>query len=138
MSDTKTRSWADNMRRNTLRLFYWTGAWVITLALATFGPRSLWAEDPLITAIAILVNLGIGFGMIWANKLHLRGLDEMQQKVQLDAMAISLGVGLVLGLGYSTMDVTNLIAFDAEISHLVILMGLTYITATVVGTWKYR
>ena len=138
MNDTKTGSWAANMKRNTVRLAYWTTAWVATMALATFGPRTIWDEDPLITALAILVNLAIGFGMIWANKLHLKGLDEMQQKVQLDAMGISLGVGLVLGLGYSTMDVTNLIAFDAEISHLVILMGLTYLAATVIGTWRYR
>ena len=50
--------------------------------------------------------------MIVANKNHLRGLDEMQQKIQLEAMALALGVGLVAGLGYSTLSITNLITFD--------------------------
>ena len=53
-------------------------------------------------------------------------------------MALSLGVGLVVGLSYSTMDVTNLIAFDAEISHLVILMGLTYGAGVFTGGRKYQ
>ncbi len=90
------------------------------------------------TILAILVNLGIGFGMIVANKRHLKGLDEMHQKIQLEAMALSLGVGLVVGLGYSNLDVTNVIAFDAEISHLVILMGLTYMAGVFAGLKRYR
>ena len=137
MTDNKTGSWAANKKKNTLRLGYWTFAWLLAVALATFGPQFLWS-DPLITAGTILLSVGIGFGMIWANKLQLRGLDELQQKVQLDAMGLSLGVGLVIGIGYTTMDVTDLIAFDAEISHLVIVMGLTYMVTTIVGMRRYR
>ena len=55
-----------------------------------------------------------------------------------EAMALSLGVGLVVGLSYSTMDVTNLIAFDAEISHLVILVGLTSGVGVFAGLRKYQ
>jgi hypothetical protein len=54
------------------------------------------------------------------------------------AMALSLGVGLITGLGYSNLDIANVIAFDAEISHLVILMGLTYAAGTFFGIRKYR
>jgi len=76
--------------------------------------------------------------MILANKRHLRGLDELQQKIQLEAMALSLGIGLIVGLGYSNLDVTDVIGFDAEISHMVILMGLTYLVGVISGTRKYR
>ncbi len=140
MSDLKANcgDWAARNRKNTLRLGYWTGAWMVTMAVATFGPLIVWSSNQLLTALAILLNLGIGFGMILANKTSLQGLDELQQKIQLEAMALSLGVGLVIGLGYSTMDTTSLISFDAEISHLVILMGLTYGAATIAGQWKYR
>ena len=137
MNQTNQGPWAERMKKNTVRLAAWTIAWVLSVALATFGPQFFW-DDPLMTAAAILMTIGLGFGMIWANKVHLRGLDELQQKVQLDAMGMSLGIGLVLGIAYSTMDVTNLIAFDAEITHLVIVMGLTYMVTTVVGMWRYR
>ncbi len=140
MNDLKTGSsdWAANTVRNTRLLAYWTGAWVLTMALANFGPRLIWQFNGTLTAIAILINLAIGFGMILANKRHLKGLDEMQQKVQLEAMALSLGVGLVVGLSYSNLDITNLITFDAEISHLVIVMGLTYLIGVITGLRKYR
>jgi hypothetical protein len=130
--------WAANTARNTLRLGLWTGAWVATMAIANFGPIFIWNSNKSLTIIAIIINLVIGFGMIMANKRHLKGLDEMQQKIQLDAMALSLGVGLVVGLSYSNLDVTNIIPFDAEISHLVILMGLTYLAGIFAGLRKYQ
>jgi hypothetical protein len=140
MNDLKTDSsnWAARSKKNTKRLGYWTGAWLVTMAVATFGPLLVWQSNQLLTVLAITLNLGTGFGMIVANKLHLQGLDEMHQKIQLEAMALSLGVGLVVGLGYSMMDVTNLIAFDAQISHLVILVGLTYGAGIFAGLRRYR
>ncbi len=62
----------------------------------------------------------------------------MQQKIQLEAMALSLGVGFVCGLSYSLLDQSNLMAADAEITHLILLMGLTYLAGTVIGNRRYR
>ena len=140
MSKLKTNpnDWAANTVKNTVQLGYWTAAWVLTMALANFGPRFIWQLNETLTIIAILLNLALGFGMILANKRHLKGLDEMHQKIQLEAMALSLGIGLIVGLAYSNLDVTNIIAADAEISHLVILMGLTYLFGVFNGLRKYR
>ena len=137
-SKSGSSDWAANTERNTKRLGYWTAAWVVTMAVANFGPRFIWQFNESLTVIAILINLPIGFGMIMANKRYLKGLDEMHQKIQLEAMALSLGVGLVVGLAYSNLDVTNIIAFDAEISHLVILMGLTYGAGVIAGLRRFR
>lgn len=76
--------------------------------------------------------------MILANKKHLQSLDEMQQSIQRDAMGVTLGVGLVLGLSYSNLDIANLISGDAEISVLVIIMGLTHMVTMLLLTRKYR
>ena len=138
MSKSNTNDWASKNTRNTAVLAYWTLAWVLTMALATFGPRFIWQFNDTLTIIAILINTAIGFGMILANKRHLKGLDEMHQRIQLEAMGLSLGVGLVVGLAYSNLDVANIIAADAEISHLVILMGLTYLVGIITGLRRYR
>ncbi len=136
--DTASSDWETQTRQNTKRLAWWTAAWVITMAVAVFGAHFVWKSSPGLTLAGILVNLGVGVGMIMANRRHLKGLDEMQQKIQLEAMALSLGVGLIGGLAYSNLDVTNLIAFDAEISHLVILMAVTYMVGIAAGVRRYR
>ena len=130
--------WEANTAKNTAKLRNWTAAWVLTMALANFGPKFIWEMNTTISFLVILLNMAIGFGMILANKRHLQGLDELHQKVQLEAMAFSLGVGLVIGLSYSSLDVTNVIPFDAEISHLVIIMSLSYLASMVRGFRKYR
>ncbi len=138
MNKTARADWEAATKRNTVRLAWWTAAWVITMAIAVFGAHFLWKASPWLTLAGILVNLAVGVGMIMANRRHLKGLDEMQQKIQLEAMALSLGVGLIGGLAYSNLDVTNLIPFDAEISHLVILMALAYMVGIALGVRRYR
>ena len=136
-ANSESGNWTARTRRNTIRLGIWTLAWLVTLAIAVFGPSLVW-EAAAPTAIAIIANLAAGAGMIIANKNHLKGLDEMQQKIQLEAMGLALGVGLVVGLGYSTMDITNLIGFDAEISHLVFVVCFAYLAGIAFGRRKFQ
>ena len=128
---------AARSRRNTVRLAWWTLAWVVTLALAVFGPKFLWNAALPMTLSAIALNLAAGAGMILANIRHLKGLDELQQKIQLEAMGLALGVAVVVGLAYSTLDITDVIPFDAEIANLVILIALTYLAGVFIGLRRY-
>lgn len=130
--------WQNKVVKTTMRLGLWTLAWILTMALATFGPKFIWNSNDLLTTAGIVVNLLAGFGMIRAHKGLLYSLDELERKVQLEAMALTLGVAIVVGLAYSGLDVANIIEQDAEISYLVILMGLTYLSATVLGLRRYR
>ncbi|MGI2113058.1 hypothetical protein ACRN9G_05585 [Shewanella frigidimarina] len=134
---THNKDWKNTNKHNTTRLATWTLAWVISMAVANFGPQFIWQQD-LITIMAIGTNFMMGIGMILANRRQLLGLDELQQKIQLNAMGLSLGVGLIVGLSYSNLDTTNLIAGHAEISHLVIIMGLTYLVGIILGHRKYQ
>ncbi|MDZ7808408.1 MAG: hypothetical protein U5K71_15050 [Gracilimonas sp.] len=125
-------------KKSIRSLSIWTGLWVLSTALAAFGPKFIWDSNSTISVIAIGLNFLIGVGMILANIHHLRSLDEMLQRIQLEAMGITLGITLVAGISYSMMDTVNLIAQDAEISFLIILMGLTYLAAIGIGHKRYR
>ena len=136
--ETKSNEWEATQRKNVRQLAYWTGAWVLTTAIASFGPKFLWDHNSSISILAILVNTIIGVVMILMNRNYVNGLDEMQRKVSMEAMAIALGVGVVGGLSYSMLDVANIIPFDAEIGHLIMLIGVTYLISFIVGSIKYK
>ena len=89
MSVSKTTGWEATVKRQTNNLAYWPAAWLVTLAVATFGPMFLWQSATILTLAAVGLNLLVGLGMIRANKNHLRSLDEMQQKIQLEAMGLT-------------------------------------------------
>ncbi len=125
------------MIKATGKLGVWTGAWLISQALAAFGPKFIWSENTVITIFAILLTLITGLMMVRTNVLYLKALDELEQRIQLEAMGLTLGLTLVVGLSYSLMDTTNLIPVDAEISVLVIFMGLCYLANIVIGKLRY-
>ncbi|WP_416305851.1 hypothetical protein [Neptunicella sp. SCSIO 80796] len=138
MNAIKTDEWQHKIKANSVKLAYWTAAWVLSMAVATFAPKYVWAGNETLTIVAIAVNAFFGIGMIIANKNHLRSLDEMQQKIQLEAMGISLGMAVVGGLVYSNLDINNVISGDAEIGFLVIAIGLTYLASIFIGMRKYQ
>ena len=62
----------------------------------------------------------------------------MTRKLFLDATAVTLGVGLVVGLAYEQLEDVKLIPFQPEISHLMIVMGLTFIVSIIMGERRVR
>ena len=108
------------------------------MAVAAFGPTFLWESNTWPNLLAILLNLGFGIGWIGANNRNLRGMDELQQKIQLEATALSLSVAVVAGLSYELLEDAHLIGFQPEISHLVILMSLSYAFGLFTGNRRYQ
>jgi hypothetical protein len=136
--ETKTSEWEATTKKNVKQLAYWTLAWVLTVAIATFGPKFIWNSNPVISGIFILINALVGIGMILMNRKYINSLDEMHRKVNLDAMALALGVAVVGGLSYSMLDIANVIPYDAEIAFLLVLISLTYFIGVIAGNARYK
>ena len=136
-TETDTNRRATNQPKVRSQLKYWTLAWLLTYAAAAFLPGLVWDFAPLPTVAIVLLNLVIGFGMIRVNGRYLQSLDELQQKIFLDACAFTLGVGLIAGLGYELLEDIKLITHEPEISHLVVLMCITFLIAMINGNRRY-
>ncbi|MBZ9786214.1 hypothetical protein LB456_01970 [Psychroflexus sp. CAK57W] len=126
-----------NHKKNILNLAGWTWSWEATLALAVFGPEFIWDDHQLLTILFVGLNLANGIAMIIANRHFFNSLDELQRKIHLEALALTLGLTVIIGITYSTLDITNLIAMDAEISLLVGFMGITYMVSLLVNRNRY-
>ena len=55
-----------------------------------FGPRFLWNQDLVLTPLAIGLNICVGIGFILAHKRYIAELDELQQRVYLNAILYSV------------------------------------------------
>ncbi len=126
-----------SQKQQTIKLALWTWSWVATLAIATFGPKFIWDDHQLLTVLAISVNLANGVMMIIANRRCFNTMDELQRKIHIEALAITLGLSVIVGLSFSLLDQTNLIAFDAEIGFLVGFIGITYMVALLINRSRY-
>ena len=134
----KNENWQVRNRRNVIQLAIWTFGWVATQALVVFGSKFIWDYHAITSILFILLNTVLGAGMIWMNIRYIHDLDEMQKKIATDSMALALGVGVVGGLSYSMLDITNVISFDAEISHVVVIMAITYLLSIFTLNSRYQ
>lgn len=126
------------IRRSLKRMARWNGAWVAATALMAFGPKFLWNKALIFTVLAVGLDIAVGVGMILATKKYIAQLDELQRKIYLNALATTVGVGLIVGIPSSVMDTYHVIPFKADIAYLVIVMGLTFLVSMMYGTRRYR
>ncbi len=124
-------------KKNLYQLAGWTWSWVATMAIASFGPKYIWDDHTVLTALAVTVNFANGILMIIANRNLFNNFDELERKIHLESLALTLGLAVVAGLSYSLLDTTNLISYDAEIGNLVLFIGVTYLFCVAVNTRRY-
>ncbi len=124
-------------KKNVRRLAAWTWSWVATMAIASFGPKYIWDDHTVLTVLAVLVNLTNGVLMIAANRDLFNNFDELERKIHLESLALTLGLAVVVGLSFSLLESTNLISYNAEISHLVLFIGITYLIIVGINTKRY-
>jgi uncharacterized membrane protein YcfT len=123
---------------NIKKLALWTLGWLASTALLRFGAEYIWDFQAAYSVIALMTHLAFGLAMIMVNVKHLANLDELQRKITMDAMGITLGVGLIAGIAYEQLEDIKLITFEPEINHLIMLMAFTYIISILVGNRKYQ
>jgi len=114
----------------------WSAGWAAATLLMKNGPLVLWNKDLTFTLLAVGVDLAVGVGLILAHKNWLAELDELQKKVYLDALGITLGVTVTAGVAYEFLDKYDVIPF--HFSNLLILTCVTLLASVLYGTWRYR
>jgi uncharacterized membrane protein YcfT len=140
MNNSKPNEKICSQHKNTyiLQLALWTLAWLVSTALLRFGAEYMWEFQPAYSITALMTHLALGAAVIMVNVKHLANLDELQRKITMDAMGITLGVGLIAGIAYEQLEDIKLISFEPEISHLIMLMAFTYIVSILIGNRKYQ
>ena len=126
----------EQKRQNKIMLA-WTFAWVASIAFLTGGVNSLW-DSLLITKIGLLINLAIGIGMIIANKNLFKTYDELQKKIQFEAMALTLGLVVVVGLVYEISFDFGVINKEPEFEYLMLFISFSYVASNIINARRYR
>jgi hypothetical protein len=124
------------LKKNTKNLIIWTLAWTGTLAILTFASNQL-LGSLILTKIAFVINFAVGIGMIIANKNLINNFDELQRKIHMEAMAITLGLAVVVGISYEISFDFNIINSEPEGEYLIMFIGISYIISVLINNRKY-
>lgn len=137
--ETPDKRYESRVQKSTLKLLYWTVAWLLALGLLAFGDGFLWqAGNTIHAVIAFAIAVLVGIGMVIANKSYLRTLDELQRKVMLEAMGLTLGVPLAVGVPYSLLIAYGVAPSEDWFAYLIALMSLTFMASVAAGMWRFK
>jgi len=127
----------EDQKKQTKIMLAWTLAWVLSLGVLTFVENALW-ENKTYTTIGLIINFAIGIGMIIANKNLFKTYDELQKRIQFEAMAITLGLAVVVGLTYEVSFDFGIIGKEPEFEYLMMFISFSYIIANIVNYRRFR
>ena len=141
MTETKESFWkncelTERDRRNQWRFVWLSLAWAIAWVVASITIKHEWVgKGPAQLIIALLPTI-LGVGMLLAYAKFLREADELQRKIQLDALALGFGSGLVGSVLYRLLERAGFVA-ATDVSDAIIIMIVGYIAGILIGQRRY-
>ena len=125
-------------KKITIKLAVATWTWVGSTALTSFGPRFIWSEDNYnLSALSLLLNVILGIWMVLSLRRLFLNFDELELKIHLDSLAITLGLSVVFGMSFNISEQIGLLPFKADISALIMFMSLCYWFSLMINRRRY-
>lgn len=118
-----------------MRLFCWSVAWGLSI-LMTYISARFFHLPKMLFVVALIVNVGIGVGAIGAHIRWLKALDEMQRKIQLEAMGWALGILWIAFGALLIMDAADLAYVNPGVFPVLAALGMA--AGTIRGFIKYK
>ena len=125
------------IKKKEKNLAFWTVAWVLTFFLLASGPNELWNSKS-ITIIALIINVIVAVGMLLSNRDLFEYYDELQKKVQLEAMAITLGISVIFVCLFEQTYKLGLINLKPKLHIFIMFIGMTYLIAVIINSRRYK
>lgn len=122
--------------KNANRVNFLALLWALSLALITFAFKKNLIESNLLIGLTFLLHTAIGIFMVLSFKHMLKELDEMEKKIQLDALALSVGTTIICFSSYSLLAKANILP-PLNSAYLIMLMALTYVAGIMIGRVRY-
>ncbi|CAN5916209.1 hypothetical protein BH23ACT10_BH23ACT10_08300 [soil metagenome] len=136
-TDNTGRTAGERDKVNQRRVLVWSLVWVASFLAVDYAI----AED-MIGGGAVIVGATaaisvLGIGVLASFHRFLRGTDELMRKIQLDALALTVGIGFVSAFGYSLLQDTAIVASSDATTILVVAMATTCVVGVVLGRRRY-
>ncbi len=139
MNDSKSPTrcaGAPRDRANGRRVMLWSIGWATTMLLASAAISFDQFGDGTVAFIAAGVSLIFGAGTVGAYRQFLNETDELRQKVELEALAVAFGFGVVGGMAYAQIS-RALGLGDPRLAIVIAGMLIVHAIGVAVGMRRY-
>lgn len=131
------KSYEARSAKDSIKLVVWMFIWMASLTVSDKAALYGWWESEWVTIFSIFITAMLGLGVLLLFRNMLARMDDLQRKIQLDALAVALGISLVGSAMYSLLVTWGYI-LDEEVSDIFVLMCVSYSAGVIFSVVKYR
>lgn len=124
-------------RRNRRRVDAWALAWALSFVAVTFAITRDGLPAAWIRIALIAVTVALAVVTLLAYRHYLREADELRRRIELEALALAFGVGVIGGVTYWLLELAGIVA-EARLLDVVTAMMLTHPLGILLGNRRYR
>jgi hypothetical protein len=124
--------------RNQRLVVLWSLVWMSSWVGVTWALTSGWLASGAPGIVAAIVSSSLGIGTALAYWRFVKEADEVLRRIELEALALAFGVGVVGGLAYWLLERSGAVPV-AKSDLLYVLAGtcLTYSAGVLLGKRRY-
>jgi hypothetical protein len=122
-------------RRAQRRIQLWALLWALSILAVTLGIRRWHLSSGLILT-GIAGNTLLGLGTLLAYRRFLRDVDELRRKIELDALALAFGIGVIGGMTYWLLTIGGIVS-KTSFGFVFAAMILVYPAGVLIGLRRY-
>lgn len=123
-------------RRNQRRVLLWMSAWTVSWLGVNAGIKFDWLSPGAPAIGAAVLSTALGVGWVLAYRRFLRDADELRRKIELDALALAVGVGVVGAVAYWLLEMAGAVA-ETDLLNIAVLMIFTHTAGVLLGRRRY-
>jgi len=121
-------------RRNARRAMWWLLGWAVSFVAVRLGLEHRVLPEGLVSDLAVAVPIALGLIAVLAYVRLIRQADELQRKIQLEAMALGFGGAF---LGNFGLDLLHQVGVPVDGGDLFLVAAAFYIIGVILGARRY-
>jgi hypothetical protein len=121
--------------RNQLRVILWSFVWALSFVAVTLGVKKAWWPFGPTLAGGIGTSL-FGIATVLAYRRFLQETDELRRKIEVEALSLAFGVGVVGGMTYWLLTVMGAVPAK-DFLYVFLVMILAHPVGVLIGRRRY-
>jgi len=123
--------------KENLKLLAWVFTWMASLIISDKAALYGWWTAEWITVLSIIINASFGMLLVHRYRFMLKGMDDLQRKIQLEALSMAFGVSVVGTISYSLLVTWGYIV-DEEVTDIFLLMCMSFTASVLLNNVRYK
>ena len=123
-------------RRNQRFALLWLFVWTLVWLAVSFGIEEGWLADRALAMTAVVAATLFGMAMMLAYWRFISQADELHRKIQLDALALGFGTGVVGTITYRLLEDAGAVS-PTDVADIAAIMMVAYAIGVVVGMRRF-